>query len=300
MKAIITVGVSGSGKTTWAKKQFGFAIISRDDIRAEIYYSETGKPFEWSGWKWSKEDDVTAIQNNKFETAAKNEYNIIVADTNLNKGRANDLKKKLEGLGYSVEFHFFHGDNSEENVDIETCIKRDASRSLSVGSIVINKQWKQMLDSWGDSIVEKYREVEGLGWSVIFDIDGTLADHKGFRSPFDWGSVGKDRVRDHVAELLRFYSDSGYTIIILSGRDSVCRVETEDWLNKNKLHYYALYMRNTGDSRKDVIVKKELFDNYIRNNWNVRVVVDDRKQVLQLWHDLGLNVLNVGHINDYF
>ena len=92
-KAIITVGVSGSGKTTWAKKQSGFAIISRDDIRAEMYYSETGKPFEWSAWKWSKEDDVTAIQNQKFKTASENGYNIIVADTNLNKGRANGLKK---------------------------------------------------------------------------------------------------------------------------------------------------------------------------------------------------------------
>lgn len=300
MKAIITVGVSGSGKTTWAKKQQGLEIISRDDIRSEIYWTETGKPFEWKNWKWNKEDAVTQIQEMRFFDAASKNRNIVVADTNLNKGRARNLQKKLEDLGYSVEYKFFHGDFSEENIDIDTCIKRDAGRSLSVGSHVIHKQWKQMIDSWGDSIVEKYREVEGLKWSVIFDIDGTLADHEGLRSPFDWSSVGKDRVRDHVAELLRFYSDSGYTIIILSGRDSVCRVETEDWLRKNKLHYYALYMRSEGDSRKDVIVKKELFNKHIRNNWNVRVVVDDRKQVLQLWHDLGLNVINVGHINEYF
>lgn len=37
MKAIITVGISGSGKTTWAEQQEGFININRDDIRFDYF-----------------------------------------------------------------------------------------------------------------------------------------------------------------------------------------------------------------------------------------------------------------------
>lgn len=299
MKAIITVGVSGSGKTTWAHKQKGFVVVSRDDIRIDVFQDEPGKEFSWAAWSWKKEDLVTEIQESAFVEHSKAKRNIIVADTNLNKGRAENLKKRLEDLGYEVEFKFFHGKRSEENVDIETCIKRDANRKLSVGALVINKQWKQMNQSWGPNIIDRHFQ-NSNPHAVIFDIDGTLADHDGLRSPFEWHKVGVDRVRGHVAEMLCFYYAAGYNVIILSGRDGVCRQETEDWLADNNIPYHSLYMRPEGDQRKDVIIKKELFDAHVRDIWNVRVVVDDRKQVLQLWHDLGLNVINVGHINDYF
>lgn len=299
MKAIITVGVSGSGKTTWARKT-GFATISRDDIRADIYEQENDDRFSWKKWSWKKEDDVTRIQNIMIDRAAKNGFDLVIADTNLNKCRAFGLKKKLEDLGYDVEFKFFHGRQADPSVDIETCIKRDAERELSVGALVINKQWKQMIDSWGDEIISKYKIPENADWCVIFDIDGTLADHEGLRSPFDWKQVGNDRVRHHVRELLDLYTLSGYKIILLSGRDAVCRDETIEWLGVNGIHYDHLFMREENDSRSDSIVKLELFDAHIRDKFFVRVVVDDRKRVLQVWHDLGLNVINVGHINEYF
>ena len=36
-KMIITVGVSASGKTTWANQQEGFEIICRDTIRGVLF-----------------------------------------------------------------------------------------------------------------------------------------------------------------------------------------------------------------------------------------------------------------------
>jgi hypothetical protein len=58
--------------------------------------------------------------------------------------------------------------------------------------------------------------------------------------------------------------------------------------------YNYLVMREQGDSRKDTIVKKEMFDKYIKGKYNVLYVVDDRPCVCRMW-SLGLKVMQVGN-----
>jgi hypothetical protein len=52
-------------------------------------------------------------------------------------------------------------------------------------------------------------------------------------------------------------------------------------------------MRETGDRRKDSIIKKEIFDRHIRDVYNIEFVLDDRNQVVELWRSLGLTCLQV-------
>ncbi|MFJ5071268.1 hypothetical protein ACIQC7_33105 [Kitasatospora sp. NPDC088556] len=52
-------------------------------------------------------------------------------------------------------------------------------------------------------------------------------------------------------------------------------------------------MRPTGDSRRDSIVKVEIFDAHVRDTYNVTCVLDDRTQVVQAWRAIGLTVLQV-------
>jgi hypothetical protein len=52
--------------------------------------------------------------------------------------------------------------------------------------------------------------------------------------------------------------------------------------------YDALFMRPAGDSRKDSIVKRELFDRHVAGRWAVRGVIDDRRQVVEMWRAMGL------------
>lgn len=52
-------------------------------------------------------------------------------------------------------------------------------------------------------------------------------------------------------------------------------------------------MRPAGDSRKDAIVKREIFDQEIRDRWRVIGVFDDRQQVVRMWRALGLTVFQV-------
>ena len=82
MKAQILIGVSASGKTTYATMLEGYTNISRDDIRFGI----VAKGGNWTNYKFSKENEnkVTEIQQQMIEDCAKHGENVVIADTNLN------------------------------------------------------------------------------------------------------------------------------------------------------------------------------------------------------------------------
>lgn len=121
---------------------------------------------------------------------------------------------------------------------------------------------------------------------VIFDIDGTLAIRKD-RSPFHWAKVGQDLPNQSICKILNLFNCccSSYEVILFSGRDEVCRKETITWLQNNGIHFKELYMRARGDIRKDSIVKKELFEKYIKDKYEVLAVFDDRNQVVDMWRN---------------
>jgi len=131
----------------------------------------------------------------------------------------------------------------------------------------------------------------------VFDIDGTLADHHGVRSPYDESKVLEDRPIYPVVEvLLSLVQD--HKVIFLSGRTELCRKETIAWirnvLNKRyRIVNIELYMRQARDGRKDAIVKKEIYDRDILPNYNVIGVFDDRLQVCQMLYENNIFCFNV-------
>jgi hypothetical protein len=131
--------------------------------------------------------------------------------------------------------------------------------------------------------------------AVLVDIDGTLALRTGTRSPFDWGRVGEDEPHPAVVELVQTLAAAGrHRIILLSGRDEVCRWQTEMWLDAQRVPYDELHMRARNDNRKDFVVKAELYRAHVAGRYTVAFVVDDRDQVVRMWrHDLGLTCLQV-------
>jgi hypothetical protein len=55
-------------------------------------------------------------------------------------------------------------------------------------------------------------------------------------------------------------------------------------------------MRAPKDQRKDSIVKKELFEESVRNNYNILFALDDRNQVVDMWRkELGIKCLQVNY-----
>lgn len=285
MRAIITVGVSASGKSTFAAEcvKQGFTEINRDWIRFNLV-----KPgANWSNYRFNKtnENEVSRIHGQMIMEAYGRGDDIVISDTNLNYGRRNKLVKTLEGLGYTVEIRTF-------NVSRETAIKRDNLRANGVGQDVIYRQFQDWNKYTGRIT---YKADESLPKAIIFDVDGTIAI-MGDRGPFDWKRVGEDQPREVIIQMLRNYAQMGYIIIVCSGRSDECRVETANWLNEHvgQMFWHALYMRREGDYRKDNSVKEEIFWTHIAHRYNVVASVDDRPQMIRLWHELKIpNVIAV-------
>lgn len=129
---------------------------------------------------------------------------------------------------------------------------------------------------------------------LLCDIDGTLATRSD-RSPFDWARVGEDTLNYAVDRVLVAFEETNMAeIIFISGRDEVCRPETEEWLSRHGWPRPALLMRPKNDNRKDSIVKRELYEANIKGKYNVLFVLDDRNQVVDMWrNELGLICLQV-------
>ena len=136
-----------------------------------------------------------------------------------------------------------------------------------------------------------YEPKPGTPRAVLVDIDGTVALMAG-RSPFDETRVHEDHPNLPVIEAVRDAHGSGKRVVFLSGRTETCRGTTITWLRTHiQRDFDGPYMRPAGDNRKDAIVKRELFDRYVRENYDVAYVIDDRLQVVRMWRALGLTVL---------
>jgi hypothetical protein len=120
----------------------------------------------------------------------------------------------------------------------------------------------------------------------------------GDRSPYDMTRVGEDLPNHAVITAVRAMHAFGHHIVFCSGRSEDARDLTEPWLAEHVgVRYEALFMRPTGDTRKDSIVKAEIFEREIRHRWAVTGVFDDRAQVVRMWRSLGLTVFQVADGN---
>ena len=294
MKAIITVGISASGKTTWAHEEANrrvCPVLSRDSERWKIMRDVKGVEPSWANWKWKWEDQVTANIEKRLADCVEFKLDIIIADTNLNKAKREALQAKLEALGYEVEIKVFH-------ISFEEALKRDTARKDGVGFWVLNEQWETYHAEFGEP---KYENPTDLPTCVIVDIDGTAALMNGKRGPFELDKVHLDDVNEVCRAMVNGLFDLGHKIIFLSGREGsdVCRDLTHRWLLDNYGVYHmcdqTLYMRPAKDQRPDSIIKRELFDEHIRGKYHVMAVLDDRPRVARMWRNLGLNVVQFGN-----
>lgn len=281
-KIIFLKGLPGSGKSTWAKefcaKWPEFKRVNKDDLRAML---DNGK------YTKANEQFVLKIRESLILEAVLSGFNVIVDDTNLDPkhlARIKDIAAELTKYCHptKVEVKFF-------DTPLEECIARDQRRANPVGRKVIEDMYERYLKPAPP--VPTYDQ--NLSWCVIFDLDGTLAKMKD-RGPFDWKKVGQDELNLPVWTVMNGLP-ANVKIVIMSGRDSVCRPETEEWLKRSIGNIHSeLHMRPEGDTRKDSIVKRELYDKYILGKYNVLFVLDDRDQVVKMWREeLGLTCFQV-------
>lgn len=278
MKVKFLKGLPGSGKTTFAKKfvekNADWVRVSRDDLR-----NMRGKY-----WLPKQEKLISAWEQENIASALEYKYNVVVDATNFNKKYVEEIKDLCKMVDSNVEFEtkFF-------DVSLEKCIKRDLERPNSVGEKVIRNFYKKYIE---EDITIK--QDASLPHAIICDLDGTLCMHDG-RTPYEYHKCDTDLINNTVHQLLVGRPDNTI-VIFMSGREDSCKQKTIDWLFLQggfKRDYYELFMRKTDDFRKDFIIKKELFDQHVKDKYYVEFVLDDRNQVVEMWRKLGLTCLQV-------
>lgn len=272
-------GLPASGKSTWAKKQ-NAKRVNRDELRKMIDDGE---------WSKEKEKFIVKIEQDIVVDYLGGLYDVIVDDTNLSPKNEAIWRIYAEQIGAEFVVKDF------TDVELDVCLKRDQERANSVGKKVIMRMYNMFLKPKVESNpLNPMIFDEKLPMAVIFDLDGTLA-HITDRSPYDGKSCASDELNKSVYELWYASGGMGRTRIILSGRNGDSRYETKHWLDANDVYPDKLIMRAEGDQRKDSIIKEELFNEHIRDKYNVLFVVDDRDQVVKLWRSLGLTCLQVNY-----
>lgn len=297
MSVILTTGLPASGKTSWAKQKYaedpnGTILTSRDDIRTMLGCFPVGTK--------EQEELVSKIQDDVIVRGVKAGKRVIVHDTNLNQKSPKRIKRLFDG---DVRFEV----KDFTDVLVAECMYRDANRdkSVRVGSPVIlnmakqlNKPWRLTAEWMNDIVLSApYLPRFNAPKAILFDLDGTVAKHVA-RSPYDYSRVHTDAVHQHIRRLINGYFDSGYACFGFSGRPDInnVREDTEEWLTSNDIRYHKLYMRPSDQlTENDADVKQFLFDTYIRNNYDVEIMLDDRDRVVRRMRKLGLHVLQVNY-----
>lgn len=143
--------------------------------------------------------------------------------------------------------------------------------------------------------------------AVIFDIDGTLADashrlHHVTGDKRDWpaffAAMGDDPCHEPINDLARAMRHDGNQLVLCSGRPEDYRAVTEAWLLRYEVPWDDLYMRASGDTRPDHVVKAEMLRAMRKDGYEPWLVVDDRPSVVAMWREQGLTCLQCRDWNE--
>lgn len=285
MKLIMMRGLPASGKSTKAQelmKEYGnFVRVNRDLLRTMLHFDK---------WTGLNERVTVAVQLEIVRmllkgTTPAGQVNVIVDDTNL--GREHHDRWKGIAVECAAQFEMI-----DMGTDWEECVRRDELRDKKVGQHVIVRFARQYRTGGYDMEQEE----------VICDIDGTLADltHRLSyiqQEPKDWNGfferVFEDTPREEIIQQLTDEWAKNKRLIMVSGRPERTRKWTEKWLRDKYIPFHVLFMRQDGDRRPDNLVKQDILKNYF-NKDKVKLVIDDRPQVIRMWREHGLEVIDVG------
>lgn len=297
-------GLPASGKTSWslemlAQQPVGSIVrVNRDNIRSMMFGPEYRKP------SFDAEKLVSLVEHGPIEALLRAGSDVIVDDTNLRTRFVKDLMMIAERAGATVKIM-----DEFLDVPLSECLRRDQQRENPVGDGVIVNMHNKYLSGGRrphipelDAVVtgKPYEPVDGMPGAVIVDIDGTIALHEGVRDPYDTSRYHLDQPNRNVRDAILM--ESNYRqVLFCSGRDEEFRPETEEWIGRfylpKPMGGWKLFMRPMGDRRNDAVVKLELFDEHIRDNYTILRVYDDRDRVVKMWRSLGLTVLQVNEGN---
>lgn len=295
-KVIVLVGIPASGKSTLCKTVYAdYKRINKDSLRAMI-----------DNYVFNNENEnlILKTRNLMIKEFLASGFNVIIDDTNISQKHINVIRDIVVNFvnRYNRAVQF------EVNVldtPLDVCIARNNLRTEHehVPKDVIYNMYDKLMKNKNlgnhAELIRKqfYEQNKTLPKAIICDIDGTVSVPTN-RSPYEWSKVLDDEPLLDMIKLVELFFDSGFghQIIFVSGRDGSCANLTRQWLEKNFNITFKLYTRQAGDMRKDCIVKKEIYHQFIENEYTIEYVLDDRSQVVDMWrNELNLRCLQVNY-----
>ena len=283
----ILIGATGSGKTTfakyWIRTEPNWMRVCRDDFRL-MHFNHANLTFE-------EENRISDMIDGSIKALIDKGVNVLIDATHCKAEYINGYIKKYNDKA-TISFQVFDVNLNELKF---RCKDRFEKTGKYIPVSVIEKYYKQLqhlkvsFDFSTRRVIPALENIimiqnPNLPKAIICDLDGTLALMNG-RNPFDASKCDEDLLNEPVANTLINYKKLKYSIILLSGREEKFREPTLRFLTKHSIDFDSLLMRKTSDSRKDAIIKKEIFDAEIRDKYFVEFVLDDRNQVVDMWRN---------------
>ena len=123
--------------------------------------------------------------------------------------------------------------------------------------------------------------------AIIVDVDGTFAI-LGKRSPYNATNAHiVDEPNWPVITTVKLFKQTGFKIMFVTGREDKFKMQTVTFIEKftgwTPDKDYTLFMRKTGDRRKDSFYKAEIYNTYIKENYDVLFALEDRNQMVDAY-----------------
>ena len=295
-KLILTRGIPGSGKSTWAK-----AWVAEDpEHRIRLNWDDMRNmlgPY----WVPSRENINKTMLWCAINAAAycDKPYEIVIDNMNLNPKGWKEFEEWIEiynhsahsvnnKVQYVLEFKDFF-------ISVDECIRRDAMRSNPIGEKTIKDIWRRYKHFIQTHEVEKLvnnliKDDDTKPYCVVVDMDSTMCFNTQKRAWYGDGSTEAMLNDTPNMGVVRLIEHQNYPVVVCTGRNKAQKEVTEKWLNKYNIFPEEFYMREDGDYRNGVEVKEELI-NKILEKYNIVTIFEDCEPIVRRFREMGLTVL---------
>lgn len=296
-KIILTRGIPGSGKSTWAK-----AWVTEDpEHRIRLNWDDM-RNMMGPYWVPSREPINKHMLWAGLNMAAycTRPYDIVIDNMNLNSkdwkqyedwinNYNQSLNSEETNTQYVLEFKDFF-------IPLEECIRRDAMRPNPIGEKTIKDIWRRykhfIQTTEVENVVNNLRQSTGKVPCIVVDMDSTMCFNTTKRPWYGDGAAEgmlKDVPNPGVVAVVKELQRK-FPIIVVTGRDTTQATVTKQWLAKQGIIPTEFYFRTEGDYRKGVEVKNELI-NQVLNKYDIVAIFEDCEPIVKMFRDMGLTVL---------
>lgn len=303
-KLILTRGIQGSGKSTWAKQWCHEdpehrVRFNNDDIRNML----------GDYWVPNRENLVKELKNTFAKASMLSGKDIIIDNMNLNPKEIeyweglveynNDYYTGRRGENppqYQAKY-FYELEFKDFFIPVEECIRRDAMRPNPIGEKVIKATWRRYRDfiiqeDIKNMLKRNPKHVDGGSLAILVDMDATLCLNTSGRPFYGEGAaenMWSDTQIDGTCALVKAMYEK-CKVFIVTGREGTPEIieSTKKWLERHDIKVDELFFRPVGDYSPGPDCKRRIYEENIKGKYNVQFVLDDSSKCVKMWREQGL------------